>query len=277
MNRDVVAQIDADLAQIAAREGVTILLAVESGSRAWGFPSPDSDYDCRFLFLRAPAAYLALTPPRDVIELPVGPVFDVSGWDVQKALRLLLKGNAVVNEWLASPIVYGGEAAFRDEMAALAARVGCRASVARHYLSMGRSALAAFEAEGGAGPLKKLFYALRPALALGWLARRPDAANPPMNLQRLLAESPLTAGAQAEIAALVARKAQTREMGRAAAAPALLALIEEALGAAEAEVARGGFGDKGDAATREAEADRFFVATLNRVFGLNIRDLRRQF
>ena len=130
---------------------------------------------------------------------------------------------------------------------------------------------------GGAEPLNKLFHALRPALALDWLARRPDAANPPMNLQRLLAESALTAGAQAEIAALVARKAQTREMGRAAAPPALLALIEEALGAAEAEVARGGFGDKGDAATREAAADRFFVATLNRVFGLNIRDLRRQF
>lgn len=277
MDGAVVARIDADLAQIEAREKVFVALAIESGSRAWGFPSPDSDYDCRFIYVRAPTDYLALRTPRDVIETPVGPVFDVSGWDLQKALRLLLKGNAVVNEWLSSPIIYRGDVGFRDEMAALAAHVASPVSVARHYLRLGRAQFAPFRGEDGAKPFKKLFYALRPALALEWMARRPGCAAPPMNLQRLIAECELAADVADEIAALVALKARTREMGEGAAPARILALIERALDAGAARAERGDFGPPGDMVAAEAAANRLFVATLERFFGREIRGLRPQF
>ena len=91
------ARIQAELDAIEREETVKILLAVESGSRAWGFPSRDSDYDVRFLYVRPIESYLAVTLPRDVIERPVDAVLDVNGWDLRKALQLMdgLSGPAV--------------------------------------------------------------------------------------------------------------------------------------------------------------------------------------
>ena len=96
----VVAGIDAKLREVEANHGVRILLAIESGSRGWGFASPDSDYDCRFIFVRPRDDYLTLFPKRDVIEYPPDGLYDGNGWDLPKALKLLLKGNAVIIEWL---------------------------------------------------------------------------------------------------------------------------------------------------------------------------------
>ena len=98
------AEIDSRLAKVASEEGVRYLMAVESGSRAWGFPSPDSDYDVRFLYVRPRRDYLALGKMRDVIERPIVDGIDLSGWDVRTALGLMLKHNAVVSEWIESPI-----------------------------------------------------------------------------------------------------------------------------------------------------------------------------
>lgn len=83
-----------------------ILLAVESGSRAWGFASPDSDYDVRFIYVRPQNEYLRLDPHRDVIELPIDDVLDINGWDMYKTLQLLHKSNPTLFEWFSSPIVY---------------------------------------------------------------------------------------------------------------------------------------------------------------------------
>lgn len=85
---------------VARASGVSIAFAIESGSRAWGFPSPDSDFDCRFVYVRPSADHLALTLHRDVIEFPVTTELDVGGWDLRKALKLALKGNAVIYEWV---------------------------------------------------------------------------------------------------------------------------------------------------------------------------------
>jgi predicted nucleotidyltransferase len=103
-------QIGDVLRRIERRERVRILLAVESGSRAWGFASPDSDYDVRFVYARPLDWYLSLQQPRDVIELPIDDLLDVNGWDIQKALRLACKPNPVLLEWLQSPIVYRRQA-----------------------------------------------------------------------------------------------------------------------------------------------------------------------
>lgn len=94
------------LEEIEKQEHVKIILAVESGSRAWGFDSADSDYDVRFLYVREPEMYLKLDNIRDVIEWQLGEVFDISGWDIKKALQLLYKSNPTLFEWINSPIVY---------------------------------------------------------------------------------------------------------------------------------------------------------------------------
>src|SRR5579875_199282 len=96
---EIVSNIDGQLADVERREQVQILWAIESGSRAWGFPSPDSDYDCRFVYSRPVDRYLSPWLPRDVLELPPDRIFDVNGWDLRKAVQLLVKGHATVGEW----------------------------------------------------------------------------------------------------------------------------------------------------------------------------------
>ena len=209
----IVEAIDARLRAVAQDHHATVLLAVESGSRAWGFPSPDSDYDCRFIHVRRSEDYLALFPPRDVIEFPVGPILDVNGWDLAKALRLLLKGNAVVIEWLMSPFTYAGAPRFRDEALALARDVARPAAIARHYLHLGERQRRTYFADDRAVELKKMFYALRPAVALRWLRLHPGEAVAPMHFPTLLAGSDLPAEVVAIIDDLLARKAVTRELG----------------------------------------------------------------
>ena len=102
----MVDEIKARLRLIEAENNVTILYACESGSRAWGFASPDSDYDVRFIYARHKNDYLSIASRKDVIEDPVSEVLDISGWDVRKALQLFLKSNAPLYEWLQSPVTY---------------------------------------------------------------------------------------------------------------------------------------------------------------------------
>ena len=106
------AEIMQRIAQIECEHAVTVLFACESGSRGWGFASPDSDYDVRFIYAHRLDWYLRVSPQRDVIEQPVGAVFDVNGWELRKALGLLKKGNATLVEWLDSPVVYQADAQF---------------------------------------------------------------------------------------------------------------------------------------------------------------------
>lgn len=223
---DLARDIETRLAAIARDQGVAIPLAIESGSRAWGFPSPDSDYDCRFVFVRSRPRYLSLWPPRDVIELPIDSLLDINGWDVGKLIALLVKGNAVAVEWLQSPITYRESAGFRAALLDLARRVVDREAVRRHYHSLGYSQWQ--RTRGGESAIKKLFYALRPAAALHWLERHPDEAVAPMELPALLAGLDLSPALREAIDALIAQKAQTREMGSGHAPPAIVAFIDAA-------------------------------------------------
>lgn len=207
----VVRQVDARLDAVVRDEGVAIPLAVESGSRAWGFPSSASDYDCRFVYVRSRADYLDPWPRRDVVETPLDAVLDVNGWDLLKAVRLLVKGNATVLEWLRSPIVYRADDAFRAELLAVAERVVDRDALRRHYLHVGRGQRDRWSGERV--PLKKVFYAVRPAATLRWLRVRPDEVVPPMDLARLLGEGEAPADVARAAHDLVALKAVSREMG----------------------------------------------------------------
>jgi hypothetical protein len=110
-------------------------------------------------FARRPDDYLSLYPRRDVIEFVPDRQVDVNGWDLGKALRLLLKGNAVVIEWHSSPFIYTGDLRFRDEALELARQVARPQAIARHYLHLGERQRRAYFADHRSVPFKKLFYA----------------------------------------------------------------------------------------------------------------------
>ena len=233
MDEAVVARIEARLAEIRRDQQVAIPLAIESGSRAWGFPSPDSDYDCRFVFVRPVEHYLSLWQRRDVIETPMDGILDVNGWDLGKALKLLLKGNAVIIEWLNSPIAYGVDPDFRQEFLDLARRVVDRRLVARHYLHLGEHQRRVHFSDDRLVALKKIFYALRPAAALRWLRHHPHEAVAPMHFPTLLAGCAAPAAVVEIIEELMARKAVTRELGSGPLPAPVLTFIDQEFEAAQ--------------------------------------------
>lgn len=257
MDPEIVTRIDRRLAGVADHESVTIPWAIESGSRAWGFPSPDSDYDCRFFYVRSLESYLSPWPVRDVIETPLDKIYDVNGWDLSKALRLLVKGNATVTEWLRSPIIYSGSEAFRDGMLELAASVYEPVRAGRHYLHVGQQQL---EKYGNDVTLKRVFYAMRPAATLRWLRVNPELGVPPMDLATLLAESDPPSDVVERTLELLALKAVTRELGTGAVPPAILGFIDNELSTARSLYADAPVDARSDAV---ALGEAFFLRVLN--------------
>lgn len=162
------------LKQIEEDYNVKILLAVESGSRAWGFASPDSDYDVRFIYVRPKNEYLRLDMLRDVIELPINDELDINGWDLQKALRLMYKSNPTVFEWFSSPIVYI-ETEFADKFREIMTDYFYKKKSLYHYISMAEKNYREYLKEETV-KAKKYFYVLRPVLACRWIL---DKSTPP--------------------------------------------------------------------------------------------------
>lgn len=222
------------LGRIEREEGVRILLAIESGSRAWGFPSPDSDYDVRFIYAHPRDWYLSIRPGRDVIERPIEGDMDVNGWDVRKALGLMCRANATPFEWIASPIQYRGEAEAMATLSTFAATLSGRPGLRWHYLSLGRRQREiATGDDPGEIKLKRYFYALRPALALAWLRHRPGDALP-MALPELMAGLDLDSALRAAVEELVEQKRRTRELGFGPRVPELDRFIDAEFAAAAA-------------------------------------------
>lgn len=176
--------IEQKLKEIEQTEHVTILYAVESGSRAWGFASADSDYDVRFIYIRPPEHYLKLEKTRDVIEWQLDETLDINGWDLQKALRLLHQSNATLFEWLNSPIVYRTCPIWEE----------IRSQMMPYFLSKTgqyqylHTAQRQYEQylTGETVKLKKYFYVLRPLLAVKWIQKH--QSPPPMLFETLMAD-----------------------------------------------------------------------------------------
>lgn len=225
---DVRAEIDRRLEVIKAEEDVRLLAVVESGSRAWGFPSPDSDYDVRFIYAHKRDWYLSLVPGRDVIERPIVDEIDLNGWDVRKALGLLLKSNAVVSEWIESPIRYIDDDPVIARITALADDVLDGRALAYHYTNLGRRNADRWLDGDGDVPVKKYFYALRPAIAILSILQN-DGKRPPMNLQQLMASCDLSPTLVADIEELVEAKKRTNERSNGTRKPALDTFIREQL------------------------------------------------
>jgi predicted nucleotidyltransferase len=212
------------LDEIEQREGVRILIAVESGSRAWRFASGDSDYDVRFIYARPVEDYLSVETRRDVIELPVDGTLDVNGWDLRKALGLIAKSNAVVTEWLRSPVVYRRDEDTGTLLHSLARACAHLPALAYHY---DRSARRAWAPGSDPVRLKSYFYALRPALALDWIRRK--AEPPPMDLPSLMEGAPLSDDLRGDVAMLLLRKRAATESDMAPRVPSLEAYLTAAL------------------------------------------------
>lgn len=178
-------EILARLARAEREHDVRILLAVESGSRAWGFASPNSDYDARFIYVHRPEWYLSvgLEEQRDVIEYPIVDDLDINGWDLRKALRLYWKSNPSFVEWIQSPLVYLQRGSFHDNSRALMRDVYSVESGMYHYRSMAKTNYRGY-LQNDLVPLKKYFYVLRPLLAVRWLERHGTPA--PIEFDRLL-------------------------------------------------------------------------------------------
>ena len=170
------------LKEIEERENVKILHCAESGSRAWGFASPDSDYDVRFVYIRPKDFYLKLEQTRDVIEWQVDEVLDINGWDIQKALRLLYKSNPTLFEWNGSPIVYKTTDEW-GRVAEIINRYFIKKSGVYHYLSTAKGNYREY-LKGEQVRLKKYFYVLRPILACKWILA--EGTPPPMLFSELV-------------------------------------------------------------------------------------------
>jgi hypothetical protein len=171
------------LQQIEAEHDVRVLFACESGSRGWGFASPDSDYDVRFLYVHKPEWYLRVESPRDVIEKPIDAELDVCGWEWRKALGLLKRANPTLIDWLDSPIVYRQHDGIMAQLNALSGRFFSAESARWHYLSMAQKNFRQYLQDDEVR-LKKYFYVLRPLLAVRWIEAGKGA--PPMRFDQLL-------------------------------------------------------------------------------------------
>lgn len=197
-----------ELRKIEETERVKILLAVESGSRAWGFASDDSDYDVRFIYVREKEAYLKLEQSRDVIEWKLDDMLDINGWDLKKALQLLYKSNPTVFEWCASPVVY----LEREEFSAFRKLLPQYFSAKRslfHYCHMAESNDKKY-LKGEQVRLKKYLYVLRPLLAAKWIS---DRRTPPPMLFDALAEAELEESLKPEVEKLLKQKKAASELG----------------------------------------------------------------
>ena len=165
--------------------GIKIPLAVESGSRAWGFASPDSDYDCRFVYVKPKDSYLSVFEGKDTIDFTPDAVFDLGGWDVKKAVALLAKSNAVILEWLSSGVVYTKDERFWQTLWRVGRAFFNPVAVSWHYLSMARNKLAEIELADCA-KIKKYFYVMRPLACVRFIETR--GIIPHMEYRKNLAE-----------------------------------------------------------------------------------------
>ena len=198
------------LLEIEEKENVRILHCAESGSRAWGFASPDSDYDVRFIYVRPAEFYLKLENTSDVIEWQLDETLDINGWDIQKALRLLYKSNPTLFEWKNSPIVYKTTDQWFGMSDAINEYFNAGSAV-YHYLNTAKNNYKSLINSENV-KLKKYFYVLRPVLACKWVL---DKKTPPPVLFAELFRAELEKDLIPLINELLEAKARTSEMGTA--------------------------------------------------------------
>lgn len=252
IDTQIESQIQARLDGIERDHGVRIVYACESGSRAWGFASQDSDYDVRFIYVRPRDWYLSINVDfkRDVIELPIDDVLDINGWDVRKALGLLRKSNPPLMEWLGSPIVYRESTTTAQRMRQVVARYYNGPACAHHYLSMARGNYREY-LQGELVWLKKYLYVLRPLLAVQWIEQGFGVA--PTEFGRLVNGVVHESKLRSAIDDLLERKRRGAELEKAPRIAVLSDWIDQELSRLQSGIAR----EPGDSAPPELLNEEF--------------------
>ena len=216
------------ISRAESEHDVRVLFAVESGSRAWGFESPNSDYDVRFIFAHPKDWYVAvdLEQKRDVIEYQIVDEIDINGWDVRKALKLFWKSNPALIEWVQSPIIYVDDNHFAAKVRELIGEIYSTEKGIYHYRSMAKTNYRGYLREEQV-PIKKYFYVLRPLLSIQWLEQHHSPA--PIEFEKLRALVESNTDLDAEITNLLERKKVSMEKDIAPAIPVLNQFIESEL------------------------------------------------
>ena len=217
-------RIQSELSRIEKQHQVHIVYACESGSRGWGFASPDSDYDVRFIYVHRLPWYLSVETQRDVIELPIDDELDISGWELRKTLQLFRRSNPTLFEWLGSPIIYREDVSITTHLRQLAAGFYHGLKGRWHYLGMAKNNFRGY-LKGDQVRLKKYLYVLRPILAVLWI----DAGRgiPPMRFADLADATMTDPELKKEINALLKVKMSSGESQYGAPFPNIQAFIEE--------------------------------------------------
>jgi len=204
-------QITNKLDEIEKQKGVNILYACESGSRAWGFESKDSDYDIRFIYSHPLEWYITIEDKRDVIEVKTQDSLDLSGWDIRKALGLYKRSNPPLYEWLVSPIIYVEKSTLAQQLRDLSPQYYSPVASIYHYLHMARGNYREY-LQGSTVWVKKYFYVLRPILSCMWLEKY--GTQPPMEFANMLEVLTLPSVLEKEIVRLYERKKSGEELKR---------------------------------------------------------------
>lgn len=222
MVRDIRKEILEKLAEIEQKENVKVLYAVESGSRAWGVESPDSDYDVRFIYVRTKEDYLSLQEKRDVIEWQLDEVLDINGWDLKKTLIQFRKGNATLFEWTNSPVVYKTTDDW-EQISEVGKQYFSKKVALYHYYGTANSTFCQF-LQGEEVKYKKYIYALRPLLACKYIEQY--GTIPPVKFEDLL-KRPLPKELADEIQTMLEVKAKSDEKDLNPRMPVIHKYIEE--------------------------------------------------
>ena len=245
------------LSDIEAKYDVKILLAVESGSRAWGFESKDSDYDVRFIYIHRKDWYLSLIEGRDVIEeLDPDGVLDLAGWDLKKALLLMGKGNCAFAEWLNSPFAYYKDMEFFESISTLKNEYFRKVSAVNHYYHMAMNHDKRYLEKRGC-ELKRFMYHLRGLLAAKWAAVH--GTYPPVLFNDLVEKMVQDDSIKAGIKHLVELKKESREHNTMIVEDSLIDYANKT--AADIESQFGSFPDEHQQDYRKL--DEFFLNILN--------------
>ncbi|AUS08152.1 hypothetical protein C1X05_04460 [Laceyella sacchari] len=253
-------QILDELRHIEEKHGVKILYACESGSRAWGFPSQNSDYDVRFLYVHPVAWYLSIEEKRDVIECPIHDMLDINGWELRKALKLFKKSNPPLLEWLYSPIQYHEAYTVAERLRQLAQKAFSPRAAIYHYLHMAKGNFRGY-LTGERVKIKKYFYVLRPVLGCLWIQKH--QTMPPLVFEQLVEELiPEGSRLRADIDALLVRKKAGDELDVGALVESIHVFLEEQIAhlekvAGEMPVAEG---------VSTAQLDELFRSALDEVW-----------
>jgi len=247
------------LTQMEADNNIRIVYACESGSRAWGFPSANSDYDVRFIYVRPMNWYLSIDEKRDVIEYPIDEQLDINGWDLKKALQLLRKTNPPLLEWIGSPIVYLEKTSVAEKMRQLAKEYYSPSACLHHYLHMARGNFREY-LQGNMVWVKKYFYVLRPILAMKWIEEGKGIV--PTDFNVTLEKLTLDAEFKEAVSTLLVSKRSGNELDKGERIPVISCFIESELEHWEhSEILKSIVTPQGD------KLDEFFRESIKEVWG----------